>query len=144
VVSDLLAIRPYRPEDRDAVIALWRHCDLLRAWNDPQRDIARKLCVQSELFLVGTLDDTIVATVMAGYEGHRGWISYLAVDPAMRGRGFGRAIMAAAENALQALGCPKVNLQIRTANAAVVRFYERIGYTVEPIISMGKRLIPDV
>lgn len=143
MVSDALTIRPYHSDDRDAVVAVWRRCDLTRAWNDPDRDIERKVRAQADLFFVGIIDAKIVATVMAGYDGHRGWINYLGVDPAVRGRGVGLEMMAHAERALLALGCPKVNLQIRTANAAAVGFYERLGYVVEPIISMGRRLIRD-
>ena len=79
-----MQIRPFQPADEAAVIALWEACKLTRPWNDPRKDIARKLAVQPELFLVGTVDGEIVATVMAGYEGHRGWVNYLAVAPRAR------------------------------------------------------------
>ena len=88
-----MVIRPFRFADEPQVIALWKSCELVRPWNDPQKDIQRKLQVQPELFLVGALDETIVATVMAGYEGHRGWLNYLAVSPPQQRRGFGRAIL---------------------------------------------------
>jgi ribosomal protein S18 acetylase RimI-like enzyme len=135
-----LEIRAFRPADEAAVIALWRRCELVVPWNDPHEDIRRKRAAQPDLLLVGMLDGTLVATVMAGYEGHRGWINYLAVAPTWRRHGFGRQMMAAAEAALRALGCPKVNLMVRGTNAAVVAFYERLGFAVEDRVSMGKPL----
>lgn len=107
-------------------MALWRRCDLVRPWNDPHRDIQRKLAVRPELFLVGVLDGRIVASVMAGYEGHRGWLNYLAVAPDLRRRGYAQAIVAEAERLLREAGCPKINLQIRTSNHGVIEFYRRL------------------
>ena len=92
-----MEIRPFKSDDEESVIALWRRCDLIRPWNDPHRDIERKLRVRPEWFLVGILDGEIVATVMAGYEGHRGWLNYLAVTPEFQHRGFARAIVSEAE-----------------------------------------------
>lgn len=138
-----MQIRPFAEADSDALIALWERCRLLRPWNDPRKDIARKLRVQPELFLVGVVDGRVVASVMAGYEGHRGWINYLAVDPGLRRGGLGKAMMAAAEKRLGLLGCPKVNLQIRRGNEGVVAFYDRLGYVEEDLVSMGKRLESD-
>ena len=140
---DAMHIRPFHADDQTDVIDLWRRCDLLRPWNDPHQDIARKLKVNPELFLVGVVDDKIVATVMAGYEGHRGWINYLAVDPDQRRGGLGRAIMAEAERLLAEVGCPKINLQVRSSNAQVIEFYRAIGYGTDDVISMGKRLKND-
>jgi ribosomal protein S18 acetylase RimI-like enzyme len=136
-------IRSYRSEDEAAVVALWHACGLTRPWNDPHRDIARKLTVQPELFLVGTIDEAIVATAMVGFDGHRGWINYLAVDPAQRLRGHARALMAEAERLLTARGCPKLNLQVRAGNDEVLAFYAALGYEVDGAVSLGKRLIPD-
>jgi ribosomal protein S18 acetylase RimI-like enzyme len=141
-----LQIRPFIQADEAQVIILWQRCGLVRAWNDPHQDIARKLRVQGELFLVGVDGDggnRIVATVMAGYEGHRGWINYLAVDPDVRRQGVGRALMAAAEDRLRALGCPKINLQIRNDNRDAIAFYRRIGFSEDAAISLGKRLQRD-
>lgn len=138
-----MLIRPYRPADEAAVIALWQACGLTRPWNDPALDIARKLAVQPELFLVGEREGEIVASVMAGYEGHRGWVNYLGVAPAWRGRGFARALMLQAEQALLARGCPKINLQVRADNADALGFYAAIGYGQDAVLSLGKRLIPD-
>ena len=138
-----LVIRGYRADDENAVVALWQACDLTRPWNDPRRDIARKCAVQPELFRVGTVAGVLVASAMVGYEGHRGWLNYLAVAPAERGRGHGRAMMADAERLLTALGCPKLNLQMRRSNAAAIGFYRAIGYADDDVISFGKRLIVD-
>lgn len=138
-----MTIRPFEPADENAVVALWKACGLTRPWNDPMRDIARKLLVQRELFLVGLSQQQIVACVMAGYDGHRGWINYLAVDPAWRRQQYGQQIMHAAEQRLLAMGCPKINLQVRTGNADVIAFYESLGFQTDDVISLGKRLIPD-
>jgi ribosomal protein S18 acetylase RimI-like enzyme len=108
--------------------------------NDPHEDIARKCRLAPELFLVGVLDGCIIATVMAGYEGHRGWINYLAVAPGFRNQGVGRRMMQAAEEKLRALGCPKINLLVRFSNRAVQAFYQRLGYGNEDVICMAKRL----
>jgi ribosomal protein S18 acetylase RimI-like enzyme len=140
---DALALRPYEAHDEDAVVELWTRCDLVRPWNDPRRDIARKLGVQRELFVVALRGDALVGTVMAGFEGHRGWINYLAVDPAWRGRGIARALMAHAEGGLEVLGCPKVNLQVRAGNASALACYGRLGYARDEVVSLGKRLRPD-
>ncbi len=133
-------IRSFASADAPAVVALWRECDLTRPWNDPHKDIERKTALGDDLFLVGLEGDGIVATVMAGYEGHRGWINYLAVADRYRRRGFARELMDEAERRLVARGCPKINLQIRTTNHAAVSFYERLGYRFDEVISMGKRL----
>ena len=133
-------IRPYQTTDEEEVIELWRRCNLIVPWNDSKRDIMLKLQVQPQLFLVGTIDDRIVATVMAGYEGHRGWIKYLAVAPDLQRQGISRRMMEAAEVELKKLSCPKINLQLRSSNRAVIAFYESIGFSVDDVISMGKRL----
>ena len=133
-------IRPFQIEDEPAVIALWQQCDLIRSWNDPHKDIERKLSVQRDMFLVGSLEGKIIASLMAGYEGHRGWLNYLAVMPEHRGRGFAKLIVVAAETLLREAGCPKINLQVRTSNQDVIAFYRRIGYRIDDVVSMGKRL----
>ena len=138
-----MRIREYRPADEEAVVALWVACELTRPWNDPRKDIARKLEDSPGLLLVGEDGGRVLGSVMAGYDGHRGWINYLAVDLAWRRRGLGRALMDAAEERLLALGCAKVNLQVRDENEAARGFYEAIGYRLEPIVSFGKRLISD-
>jgi ribosomal protein S18 acetylase RimI-like enzyme len=136
-------IRPYQIADETAVITLWQNCGLIRSWNNPALDIARKLSVQPELFLVGEHEGLIVASVMAGFEGHRGWVNYLCVAPAQRGKGVARELMARVEALLRARGCPKLNLQVRTDNAEALGFYAALGYAQDAVVSLGKRLIVD-
>jgi len=136
-------IRPFDTTDEAAVIDLWHRCGLTRPWNDPARDIRRKLRVRPELFLVGVVGGEVVATVMAGYDGHRGWINYLGVAPERQREGLGRAIMAEAERLLREAGCPKINLQVRTSNAGAVEFYRRLGFVIDEVVSLGKRLERD-
>ena len=102
--------------------------------------IRRKLSIQPELFLVGQIGDRIVATVMAGFDGVRGWIHHLSVHPEYRHQGIASVLMRSAEQGLEALGCTKVNLQVRSTNAGVIAFYRSIGYDVEDRVSMGKRI----
>ena len=138
-----MIITPYLPEHKDAVIELWQKCNLTRPWNNPESDIERKLKVNPDLFLVGLIDDTVVATVMGGYEGHRGWVNYLAVDPAYQRNGLGRKMMEELEKRILSTECPKINLQIRTDNTDAILFYKSIGYRKDEVISMGKRLVDD-
>jgi len=136
-------IRPFRETDTEPVVALWHESGLTRPWNDPRLDIARKATTQPELFLVGTIDDAVVATAMVGDDGHRGWINYLAVVTDRRGRGLARALMDEAERLLVARGCAKLNLQLRRSNTAARGFYEALGYAEDDVVSFGKRLIVD-
>ena len=138
-----LVIRSYRKSDKKEVIELWQECDLVVPWNDPQRDIERKLSVQPELFLVGLINDEIVSTAMAGYDGHRGWVYYLAVKPRYQQQEIGKQMMKEAEIRLFEIGCPKLNIMIRTTNLEVVNFYKSIGYKIDAVTSLGKRLEPD-
>lgn len=136
-------IRPFQSSDQPAVIALWHDCGLTRPWNNPARDIARKLSTQPELFLVGLADGNIIATAMAGYDGHRGWVNYLAVAPNQQKLARGRAMMAHVEQQLLERGCPKINLQVRASNAQALGFYAALGYAQDEVVSLGKRLIAD-
>jgi ribosomal protein S18 acetylase RimI-like enzyme len=136
-------IRPFRRGDTEPVVDLWRRCGLVRPWNDPRQDIERKLSVQPELFLVLERDAVVVATAMAGYDGHRGWVYYVAVESALQGGGVGRSLMAEIEARLLALGCPKVNVQVRGGNEPAAAFYQRLGYAEDGATGFGKRLIPD-
>ena len=138
-----LLIRPFQTEDEDAVVELWKMCELTVPWNNPHKDIARKLRIQPELFLVGILDNSLIATVMGGYEGHRGWINYLAVHPDFQNKGYGKEIMDSVETGLLEMDCPKINLQIRTGNDTMARFYQKLGFTKDHVVSMGKRLEDD-
>jgi ribosomal protein S18 acetylase RimI-like enzyme len=139
-----IAIRPFAPADEDAVVALWEAAGLTRPWNHPHRDIARKLQVRPEWLLVAAAGTEIVGTVMAGYDGHRGWVNYLAVAPAHRRAGLGRALMAEAERVLSEAGCPKVNLQLRAGNDEALAFYEALGYVRDDVVSLGRRLEHDL
>ena len=111
-----------------------------KVWNRPEEDIRRKLDVQRDLFLVAEYEGQIIGTAMAGYDGHRGWVYYLAVAPDQRRQGVGSALMGEVERRLAQAGCHKLNLQVRVTNEAVVSFYQGLGYEVEERISMGKRL----
>jgi len=138
-----LLVRGFEEADTEAVVRLWTEVGLVRAWNDPRKDIRRKLAVQRELFLVGAVDGEVVATVMAGYDGHRGWVNYLAVADKHRKRGYARLLMERVEALLRDMGCPKLNMQVRASNKAVLALYERLGYGIDETVSLGKRLIPD-
>jgi ribosomal protein S18 acetylase RimI-like enzyme len=140
-ILPLISIRPFEPADRAALEELWAQVFA----DDPPRNapsilIDSKLKVQPELLLVGLVDSTLVGALMAGFVGVRGWIYHLAVGPAWRRRGFASALVRAAEQRLERLGCPKVNLQVRASNAAVVAFYRSLGYEAEERLSMGRRL----
>ncbi|MBW2413787.1 MAG: GNAT family acetyltransferase [Deltaproteobacteria bacterium] len=133
-------IRRYGVGDRDQVVALWQACELVVPWNVPEEDIATKVAFQPDLFFVAERDGRIVGSVMAGYEGHRGQINYLAVLPDLRGSGLGRQLMDHAEAVLREIGAPKINLQVRGANREVIAFYEALGYRVDDTVNLGKRL----
>ena len=142
IMEDLI-IRSYHSDDKEKVIRLWFDCKLVVPWNNPEKDIARKLKVNPEWFLIGELDGQLVASCMVGYEGHRGWINYLAVDPKYQRKRIASRMMEESEKILKKTGCAKINLQVRETNPDVVKFYESIGYKVEPIVNMGKRLEND-
>lgn len=135
-------IRSYEPDDFDAVDRLWKECfpgSPVR--NHAEHAIPAKLWAGDNLFIVAQGEGGgIIGTVMAGYDGHRGWIYAVAVDSRCRRQGIGAALVRAAEERLIALGCMKINLQIHSDNAAVARFYYRIGYALEQRISMGKQI----
>lgn len=138
-------IRPLTDADIDAVVDLWHEAGLTRPWNDPRTDIRRARAVWPELLLVAVDGTTVVGSVMAGYDGHRGWLYYLATSPARRGEGIGRGLVQEAESRLVALGCPKVMLMVRAGNDGVLEFYDDLDYTREKsTLLTGKRLIPDV
>ena len=136
-------VRAFKESDEARVLELWMFAGLIRPWNDPKKDIARKLKVQRELFLVAELEGVVVGVVMAGYDGHRGWVNYLAVDIGQRRRGIGSALMRDAERRLRLLGCPKINLQVRSENSEVQAFYAALGFKNDEVVSLGKRLEDD-
>jgi len=136
-----LVVRPYEVRDEAQVVALWREVFPATApWHEPGDTLSRKLAVQPELLLVGDLGNRVVATAAAGFDGVRGWVHLVAVAPDCRRRGFGARMMREVEQRLAALGCPKLNLQVRGDNARVVGFYRAIGYDVEDRVSLGKPL----
>ena len=137
IISDFLDNRG------DAVIALWQRCCLTRSWNDLAIDIVRKNINKNGKFLVGYVGQRLIASVMIAYDGHRGSVNYLAIDPDYSASGYGKAMMAEAERFLQSIGCPKINLCMRQDNDRVVSFYHQLGYATEPVVLLGKRLIKD-
>lgn len=136
-------IRQFTPEDTEMTVALWETCGLTQPWNDPRADITRKLTTQPELFLVMSDGTAIVASVMAGYDGHRGWMYYLAIAPSHRDQGLGRALVTEVEHRLEQLGCPKAQLMVRTNNNEAIGFYAALGYEINEVSVLGKRLIAD-
>ena len=136
-------VSEFEESDRSAVIDLWHACGLVRPWNDPSLDIDRNLAGRDARFFIAVSDRAVVGSVMAGYDGHRGWINYLGVDLDHRRRGVGAQLMEHAERYLGSIGCPKINVQIRSENAQAIAFYERLGFAVEDVVSMGKRLDDD-
>ncbi len=134
-----MIISTFKIEDQDEVIALWGRCGLLTAKNDPIKDIKRKFDHSPDLFLVGRINGRIVASVWGGYEGRRGWINNLCVEPRAQHMGYGGQIVAAIEEKIFALGAPKINLQIRQTNKQAIGFYQSIGYADDQVFSMAKR-----
>jgi ribosomal protein S18 acetylase RimI-like enzyme len=135
-----LAIGPIADADVAAVVALWQRCGLTRPWNDPTGDIAFAREGPNSAVLVGRRDGSIVASVMVGHDGHRGWFYYLGVDPDLQGRGFGRAMTQAAEAWLTARGIAKAQLMVRADNDRVRAFYEALGYGEQQRVVFAKWL----
>ncbi len=138
-----MEIIEYEEKYQNQLVELWQGCGLTVPWNDPVKDIKRKLAKDPELFLIGLIDGIVVASVMGGYDGHRGWVNYLAVKPELQKTGYGRQLMDAVEKKIAAQGAPKINLQIRTSNLDVIAFYKAIGYKQDEVVGMGKRLVSD-
>ncbi len=126
--------------DAAEVTALWRACGLTRPWNDPAADFALALATGGSVVLVARGGDGIDGSVMVGFDGHRGWVYYLAVAPERQGAGLGRALMAAAEDWLRSRGCPKVQLMVRAGNAAALGFYEKLGLERQEVVTLGRFL----
>ena len=135
-----LTFRELQDVNLESVVSLWKTCELTRSWNDPYKDIQFAREGATSTVLVGIFEERIVASVMVGHDGHRGVLYYLAVDPAFRKRGFGKAAVAAAEAWLRERGVWKINLMVRSENEKAGRFYERLGYAVNPVLSFGKRI----
>ena len=139
-----LKLRIYQESDEPQVVKLWQQVfPNSPSWNDPLEDIKRKLSVQRELFIVAMYGEELVGTALAGYDGHRGWVYYVAVNPNLRRCGIGAALMRYVEKDLAEMGCPKLNLQVRAENREVVAFYESLDYNVEERVRRGKRLTQD-
>lgn len=139
-----MLIRPFQTSDQSEVLDLWQCCGLVVPQNDPAKDIERKLRHDPDGFLVGLVDGKVIGTVMGGYDGHRGWINYLAVQPDRQNTGIGRELMDTIELRLRQLGCPKINLQVRSTNTGVMAFYRALGFAEDAAVSMGKRLEYDI
>ena len=135
-----LSIAPIEDGDVDAVVSLWQRCGLTRPWNEPAADIALARRDANSTILIGREREAIVATALVGHDGHRGWVYYVAVDPTRQKKGFGRVIMAAAEDWLRRTGIEKVQLLVRPENTAVRAFYESIGYGEQPRVMFAKWL----
>ena len=138
-----MKIREYKEQDLENIVSLWNDCELTVSWNDPRKDVSRKLTEKPDTFLVGEINGKVIACVMGGYDGHRGSINYLAVSPQHQKQGYAKQLMKEVESRLLKLGCPKINIMIRDTNKKVIQFYKSIGYSTDPVICMGKRLIPD-
>lgn len=129
-------------DDRDAVVRLWRDCGLTRPWNDPGRDFATALASPASTILL-LRDISLAASVMVGFDGHRGWVYYLAVAPDRRRAGLGRRLMAEAERWLKARGAPKIQLMVREDNEAAIGFYQSLGLERQKVLTLGRFLDPD-
>jgi ribosomal protein S18 acetylase RimI-like enzyme len=135
-------IRPYGAADGAAVVALWQACGLTRPWNPPEADIALAQGSGHGELLVAVAEGRVCGTVMVGHDGHRGWVYYMAVDPARQRRGLGTRLLRAAEAWVAARGVRKLELMIRDSNAAAAGFYARCGYGTEPVRVMSRWLAP--
>ena len=133
-------IATYNQNHQKALIELWRKCNLVVPQNDPTEDIQKKLEFQPDLFLIALLDSKLIGSVIVGYEGHRGWLNYLAVHPDYRNRGYGKKLVERAIAELEKLGCLKLNVQVRESNISAVRFYEHLGFRDDHVVSLGLRL----
>lgn len=127
-------------DDREAVVALWRDCGLTRPWNDPDADFVLALASDASIVLVAREGDMVAGSVMTGFDGHRGWVYYLAVSPGARRGGLGRALMAAAEAWLRERGAPKIQLMVRGSNADALGFYEALGLERQDVVTLGRFL----
>ena len=134
----------FEDKHRTQVIDLWEKCNLIKSWNDPNKDIDRKLKVNDNLFLIVEFNKVIIGSAMIGYDGHRGSLYYLAVDPKHQRKGVGKMLMKEIEKRLIEVGCPKINIFIRNSNIEVKEFYQSIDYEEQDCLIYGKRLIPDL
>ena len=141
--TDGFTIDLYQAGDEAAIVELWQQCGLVVPWNNPLTDIARKIANSPELFFTGRIDGKLVASCMAGYDGHRGWIYFLAVANSEQRKGFATQLVAHVEAQLIELGCPKLELMVRDRNREVIEFYQAIGFNLDPVRVLSKRLLQD-
>ena len=134
-----VSVRAATAADREATVALWDAAGLTRPWNDPRADFDLALATPTSTVLLAEDDDALNGSVMVGFDGHRGWVYYLATAPDRRGQGIGRALMTAAEDWLKALGSPKIQLMVRGDNAVARGFYDALGYELQDVVTLGKR-----
>lgn len=142
-LEEALSISTYTDQYKNRVIDLWNRCGLTVPWNDPQKDIQRKLDDSPDLFYLALLDDQVIGSCMAGYDGHRGWFYYLGVAPEFRKKGVAGQLVKHGEKLLGQLGCPKINLMVRKSNTGVIQFYKTAGYGDDPVLVLSKRLESD-
>ena len=135
--------RKFKKKDTDAIINLWSACNLIVPWNNPKKDIVRKQSIKDDLFIIGEVNNKIIASAMAGYDGHRGYIYYLAVLPEYQKKGIGTSLLSLVEKKLYKVGCPKINLFVRNTNIKVKTFYKMNKYEMQDSEIYGKRLITD-
>tara|TARA_R110000772_G_scaffold60328_13_gene136196 strand:+ start:1014 stop:1424 length:411 start_codon:yes stop_codon:yes gene_type:complete len=135
-----MQISSAKESDRDEVIALWEACGLTRPWNDPSADYNLALANETSAILLAHIEGELAASVLTGFDGHRGWVYYLAVAPDFRKQGLGRTMMAAAEHWLRERNAPKIQLMVRDDNEAAIGFYKALGYDVQPVVTIGRRL----
>lgn len=137
------SIRNATRDDQTEIISLWIICGLVVPWNDPEKDFERKMAHSPEQFLALEREGIIIASLMFGYDGHRGSVNYLVVLPEFQKNGIGEELMSEVERRLELVGCPKINLQVRSTNVNVLSFYDAVGYKVDSVLCVGKRLIQD-
>lgn len=137
-------VREYKTKDQAEVIALWDANGLTRPWNDPATDITLTVQGRESTLLVGLKNGAIMSSVMVGFDGHRGWVYYLCVDAAYRGRGHGRELMIEAEAWLRDRKAPKIQLMVRSDNRDAEKFYSALGYEMQSVTVLGKRLDEEI
>ena len=133
-------IRTAKLQDTPAIVALWKETNLLVPWNNPEEDIKRAFSTPTSTILVAEIENKLIGTILAGYDGHRGWIYYLAVKPEYQKHGYGRRLVEAAEDWLKSQGAPKIHLLIRKDNSQVQSFYHSIGYETSDVLMMKKTI----
>lgn len=137
-----MGIREAGADDREAVIALWEECGLTRPWNDPRADFIRAVEGKTSAVLLLDVGNTLAGSAMVGFDGHRGWVYYVAVSPGHRRQGLGRTLMQAAEDWLRSGGAPKIQLMVRSTNEEALAFYRALGLEPQDVTTLGRFLAP--